>query len=411
MLTSFHQSPLPLALLMRMAGVPWIGAICEDYPGSLLDLRHRVADGLPESERNLSLAGAAGFLADEMGARLAVRQPLPDVTARVGTEPYVVFHPGAAVPARRPTATHSRAIVAALLSAGHRVVVTGSADEATLTGFVAGGEANDLGGRLSIAELAAVLERADVVVAPNTGPAHLAAAVGTPVVSLFAPVVSASQWAPYGVPRVVLGDQQAPCRDTRMRTCTIPGHPCLTSISPSEVVAAVAELRTHSGASGVHDAVRRRPPQEEGHGCEPRQVWSWSARTSTIWPSLPEMHMRPRPSYTSGASNLRMSSLPAASCSPAATAAAPPKRSISPASCWAASGRSADRSRRSRCPLTRQLSPRSAMTMASKSSLPARCRRTADAAMCWSRYPRAAAARMSLRPRRPGSTWASRSGR
>ena len=58
-LTSFHQSPLPLALLMRMAGVPWIGAICEDYPGSLLDLRHRVADGLPESERNLSLTRAA----------------------------------------------------------------------------------------------------------------------------------------------------------------------------------------------------------------------------------------------------------------------------------------------------------------------------------------------------------------
>jgi hypothetical protein len=83
-LTSFHQSPLPLALLLRMAKVPWIGAICDDYPGSLLDLRHRVPDGLPESERNLSLANAAGFVADEKGARLAVRHPLPDVTGRVG---------------------------------------------------------------------------------------------------------------------------------------------------------------------------------------------------------------------------------------------------------------------------------------------------------------------------------------
>ena len=251
-LTSFHQSPLPLALLLRLAQVPWIGAICEDYPGSLLDLRHHVTDGLAESERYLSLARAAGFPADQMGARLAVRQPLPDVTAWVGTEPYVVFHPGAAVPARRPTATHSRAIVAALLSAGHRVIVTGSADETTLTGYVAGEAASDLGGQLSMAELAAVLGRADVVVAPNTGPAHLAAAVGTPVVSLFAPVVAASQWAPYGVPRVLLGDQQAPCRGTRMRACTIPDHPCLTSIRPSEVVAAVAELQTHSEAAGAH---------------------------------------------------------------------------------------------------------------------------------------------------------------
>jgi ADP-heptose:LPS heptosyltransferase len=244
-LTSFHQSPLPLALLLRMAEVPWIGAVCEDYPGSLLDLRHRVPGNLPESERGLSLAAAAGFPPDELGAWLAVRGPLPEVASRIGTEPYVVFHPGAAVPARRPTAEHSRAMVAGLLAAGDRVVVTGSADEATLTGFVAGGQAHDLGGQLSLPELAAVLAGADVAVLPNTGPAHLAAAVGTPVLSLFAPVVSAQQWAPYGVPRVVLGDQQAPCRDTRMRTCAVPGHPCLTSISPSEVVAAVAQLRQH----------------------------------------------------------------------------------------------------------------------------------------------------------------------
>jgi ADP-heptose:LPS heptosyltransferase len=149
------------------------------------------------------------------------------------------------VPARRPTAGHSRAIVAALLAAGNRVVVTGSADEATLTGFVADGQAHNLGGQLTLPELAGVLAGADVVVVPNTGPAHLAAAVGTPVVSLFAPVVAAQQWAPYGVPRVVLGDQQAPCRDTRMRTCTVPGHPCLTAIRHNEVVAAVAQLREH----------------------------------------------------------------------------------------------------------------------------------------------------------------------
>jgi ADP-heptose:LPS heptosyltransferase len=174
-----------------------------------------------------------------------VRGPLPDVSVLVGSEPYVVFHPGAAVPARRPTAAHSRAIVTALAAAGHQVVVTGSADEATLTGFVAGGQASDLAGRLSLPELAGVLAGAEVVVVPNTGPAHLAAAVGTPVISLFAPVVPAQQWAPYGVPRVVLGDQQAPCRNTRMRTCSVPDHPCLSSIQPREVVAAVAELRAN----------------------------------------------------------------------------------------------------------------------------------------------------------------------
>jgi ADP-heptose:LPS heptosyltransferase len=92
--------------------------------------------------------------------------------------------------------------------------------------------------------LASVLARADVVVAPNTGAAHLAAAVGTPVVSLFAPVVPAARWAPYGVPSVVLGDQGAACAGTRARRCPVPGHPCLNTVDPGEVTAAVAALCT-----------------------------------------------------------------------------------------------------------------------------------------------------------------------
>jgi ADP-heptose:LPS heptosyltransferase len=255
--TSFHQSPLPLALLLRMAGVPWVGAASVDYPGSLLDLRHSAQPGLHEAEQSLSLAAAAGFEADDRGAALAVRQPLPDVSALTGSpltgsaltgspihlgEPYVVVHPGAATPARRPTAAAAAAMVTSLVAAGHRVLVTGGRQEMALTAAVAVAGATDLGGRVDLPELAAVLAGAQVVVASNTGPAHLAAAVGTPVVSLFAPVVPSRRWAPYGVPVVLLGDQQAPCRDTRARQCPVPGHPCLDAIVPGDVVAAVRSL-------------------------------------------------------------------------------------------------------------------------------------------------------------------------
>jgi ADP-heptose:LPS heptosyltransferase len=242
-LTSFHQSPLPLALLLRQAGVRWIGAISEDYPGSLLDLRHRVDGDPPEVERMLSLAEAAGFSLPpgDHGAP-ALRRPLPDVRRLTGGGPYVVVHPGASVPARQPSPAHSHRIVRALAADGHRVLVTGPPSEAHLTAGVAGTSAVNLGGRTSLAELASVLSGARVVVAPNTGPAHLAAAAGTPVVSLFAPVVPAARWAPYGVPVVVLGDQGAPCRDSRARTCPVPGHPCLDTVDPARVCRAVAEL-------------------------------------------------------------------------------------------------------------------------------------------------------------------------
>ena len=238
--TSFHQSPLPLALVLRTAGVPRISAISVDYPGSLLDVRHRVDDDLPEPERALSLARAAGFdLPAGDDGRLVVRRPLPPVAHEPG---YLVLHPGASVPARAWPAERCAAAVEELSDAGWRVLVTGGPGERALTAAVAGTRGVDLGGALDLAELAAVLDGAAAVVVGNTGPAHLAAAVGTPVVSLFSPVVPAARWAPYGVPTVLLGDQDAPCRLTRARECPVPGHPCLASVTADDVVAAVEKL-------------------------------------------------------------------------------------------------------------------------------------------------------------------------
>lgn len=242
-LTSFHQSPLPMALLLRMAGVPRVSAVSEDYPGSLLDVRHHVAYGVPEAERMLSLARAAGYPpppGDD--GRLAVRRPLPDTRGLTGPDGYAVVHVGADAPSRELPPALAAKTVAALAERGHRVLVTGTAGEAEAAREVAAHGAADLAGRTTVTELADVLDRAAVLVSGNTGPAHLAAAVGTPVVSLFSPVVPASAWAPHGTAVRVLGDQSAPCADTRARVCPVPGHPCLNSVSSDDVLTAVDEL-------------------------------------------------------------------------------------------------------------------------------------------------------------------------
>nr|WP_306416060.1 glycosyltransferase family 9 protein [Streptomyces sp. Alain-F2R5] len=70
-----------------------------------------------------------------------------------------------------------------LADAGHRVVVTGGPDETALTRRVAGGTGIDLGGRTDPRSFAGVLRAADALVTGSGGPARLAAAVGTPVVS------------------------------------------------------------------------------------------------------------------------------------------------------------------------------------------------------------------------------------
>ena len=281
-LTSFHQSPLPTALLLRLAGVGRITGASVDYAGTLLDVRLRPGDGpgddlpenLPEPERALAIAAAAGYrLPTSDAGRLAVRPPpsVDDVLAPLDGRPFVVLHPGAAVPARRWPAAHHRRTARLLSEDGVAVVVTGSPDERALTAEVAAGadpaSALDLGGRTGLPELSGVLARAEAVVVGNTGAAHLAAAVGTPVVSLFAPVVPAVRWRPYGVRHVLLGDQAAACRDTRARDCPVPGHPCLALVQPEDVLASIQRLRR---AAPTRPARRRRSPRPTARP-DPRQ--------------------------------------------------------------------------------------------------------------------------------------------
>lgn len=252
-LTSFHQSPLPLAMALRFAGVARITGASVDAAGDLLDVRlipgEDFAEEQPEPLRALRIASAAGYEPDDDDDLLLATVPPPDVDHLVGGLPaFVAVHPGASAPAREwPAELHAQA-VRLLADRGHTVVVTGSAAEKDLTARVAGRAALDLGGRCSFAELAGVLARAAVTVVGNTGPAHLSAAVGTPVVSLFSPVVPAIKWRPYGVPIVLLGDQASECRFSRASSCPVPGHPCLSSVDPERVVAAVEELLQLSGA-------------------------------------------------------------------------------------------------------------------------------------------------------------------
>lgn len=246
--TSFHQSPLPLAALLRLAGVPEITGASTDYAGSLLTTRLKPGEDFPEDQpevlRAIRIAEAAGF-PRPTDTRLAVRLPEPeqvDGARRAPAGPYVVVHPGAAVPARQWPADHHRELVGELHRRGHTVVVTGAPSETDLTAHVAADRGVDLGGRTTLVEMAHLLGGAQAVITGNTGPAHLAAAMGTKIVSLFSPVVPAIRWAPWGVPTILLGDQQAPCRGTRARRCPVPGHPCLTGVQPSRVADACEQL-------------------------------------------------------------------------------------------------------------------------------------------------------------------------
>ncbi len=146
-----------------------------------------------EVHRWCRLLESCGISADP--TRLALRRPhRPSPAAGA-----VVVHPGAAAGSRRWPADRYAAVAAELHRQGHRVVVTGSADEVRLCGCVAEraglGAAAVLAGSLPLGELAALVADAALVVCGDTGVAHLATAYATPSVVMFGPV-SPARWGP-----------------------------------------------------------------------------------------------------------------------------------------------------------------------------------------------------------------------
>lgn len=251
--TVYSQNPLPAAMLCYLAGIPLRLAHCRENPYRLLT--HWVRETEPQEQvrhevrRQLDLVATVGAKADD--ERLSLRVP-PASTARVidrlqsmGIDPYgtwIAMHPGATAASRRYPPQQWRVAATELSALLHcPLVFTGGHDEAPLIDEIREGlpGTHSLAGRLELDQLAALIALAPVLVSNNTGPAHIAAAVGTPIVDLYA--LTNPQHTPWQVPSRVLF-RDVPCRYCYKSVCP-EGHAlCLTGVPPSETVQATIEL-------------------------------------------------------------------------------------------------------------------------------------------------------------------------
>lgn len=187
-----------------------------------------------ESPLRLPLSPADVAAAEEL--------PLPP-----GDGPLVAVHPGSGAPVKRWPAVKWAAVMRALHEQHRaRFVLTGSRAERLLAEAVAaraGVPARLLAGETSLGRLAALFARCDLVMGPDSGPLHLAVAVGTPTVHLYGPVDPAAfgPWGPANRHRVVV--EPLPCQFCNRLDwpeAALPDHPCVTGI-PVERVLAEAE--------------------------------------------------------------------------------------------------------------------------------------------------------------------------
>jgi ADP-heptose:LPS heptosyltransferase len=191
-----------------------------------------------EVDRWCDLLRWHGVEADPTDLRLDVEPLRPPLA---GTGACVVLHPGASSPARRWPVPRWVAVARALRVVGHPVVVTGGSAEHAVAAEIAGraGLPGDhvLAGRTSLPELAGIIAGARALVSGDSGPAHLATAVGTRSVVLFGPTAP-SLWGP----RIDRHRHAAIWRGRRGDPHASRLDAGLLGISPADVLAALRDV-------------------------------------------------------------------------------------------------------------------------------------------------------------------------
>ncbi|HEX4825498.1 MAG TPA: lipopolysaccharide heptosyltransferase II [Candidatus Polarisedimenticolaceae bacterium] len=200
--------------------------------------------------RYLALAGPLGgrpdadpqpMLAVHEAARSRIHKLLGD------GDDLLAISPGSIWGTKRWTPEGFAAVARSAKDMGLRPVLVGSPDEADLCRSIAdlAGGVPVLAGTTNIPDLVALLARSKALVVNDSGPGHVASAVGTPVVAIFGPTVPAFGYTPFGPRNMIVenpGLECRPCDRHGPQVCPLRHHRCMTEIPPARVVDALAQI-------------------------------------------------------------------------------------------------------------------------------------------------------------------------
>ena len=230
--------------------------------GSLLlthkiqDLRHEGYQH--ESDNALDVVRAFGIRSDSKEIKFAV-YPEDEVTADrllqehgvTSNDPYVILHAGSSSRSKCWPQEYFIELGHLMKSQwGVKILLAGAPHEKSLNARIAEGlGAVDLTGRTSLPCLAALMKKAHLFIANDSGPVHLAAAVGTKVISIFGRNqrgLSSKRWKPLGKETRFL-QKDVGCVVCLSDACPI-GFECLRALTPQEVFREAEALRGESHA-------------------------------------------------------------------------------------------------------------------------------------------------------------------
>ncbi len=263
--TVYSQNPLPSALMCFLAGIPLRASFCRENPYSLLTnwvmeeepdklLRHEV-------RRHLDLVKHLGASGENLKLSLNVDEESVSSLSRklegvcdLKLSDWVVIHPGSTASSRRYS-TSGFAEVADLIieNTNRKILFTGSLQEKAIVQEIQNKmnySSEDLSGLLSLKEMIALLFKSSLLISNNSGPIHMAAALGTPMVDLYA--LTNPQHTPWMVSNETLF-YDVSCRFCYKSICPQGTNACLNNITPLMIYESAQRLLSSGIGAARYD--------------------------------------------------------------------------------------------------------------------------------------------------------------
>ncbi len=204
--------------------------------------------GVHETEHTTDLLRSAGIRGAYPGPQIyftpAEEAAWNARSASLGLRPgdrIVGFQTGAGTPAKDWGSAYALQFVAAARKQGVTIVLTGTDKDRARAPFLGEPGIVDLRGKTSLRELCVFIKSCRAFVGPDSGPAHLANALGVPTVFLYSGTNRFEEWRPLPANARVLR-HPVPCAPCTLEECPVEGHPCMSALSPEAVALALEEV-------------------------------------------------------------------------------------------------------------------------------------------------------------------------
>lgn len=236
--------------LMTLAGVRYRIGFDIAGGGGLLNRVGEYDETLHQTELNLKLvtgthADKAGlkpeiYLSDEERGRALER--LGNLGVKE-SDVLIAVHPEAGYPAKEWGGDSFKRLVGELLSEPHfKILIVGLSQAGTIAeAFPSQNRVIDLTGVLLLRELVAVLSYCHLLIGNDSGPSHIAQALGVPAVVLASGTNVYERWGIWREPSRIL-KHAVSCSPCHLSHCNVAGHPCMSGISVDQVLEAAEEL-------------------------------------------------------------------------------------------------------------------------------------------------------------------------